>query len=96
MITNQEWERLEKLLDRKLEQKLDEKLVAFEQKFDQKLVVLEQKIEQKFDNFAILMKNAFDEVHHKIDTALVRLNGHETRLDIAENNIQELKSLKHC
>lgn len=69
MITNQEWERLEILLDTKLEQKL----------------------EQKFEEFAIVMKNAFDEVHHKIDRSLARLDHHDSHILANENAIESIK-----
>jgi hypothetical protein len=81
MITNQEWERLEILLDTKLEQKL-------EQKLDQKL---DQKFDQKLGDFAILMKNAFDEVHDKIDRALARLDRHDVRISANEQAIDSIK-----
>lgn len=77
MITNKEWERLELLLDTKLEQKLEEKL--------------DQKLDQKFDDFALVMKNAFDEVHYKIDSALERLDNHQYRINRVENEVVDIK-----
>jgi hypothetical protein len=57
-------------------------------KLEQKL---EQKLDEKFGEFAIIMKNAFDEVHYKIDSALERLDRHEYRISRNEDEIHGLK-----
>lgn len=81
MITNQEWERLEILLDFKLEQKL-------EQKLDEKL---DKKLDEKFGEFAILMKNVFDDIHQRIDESMRRLENHDYRIYRLENDVSEIK-----
>ncbi len=98
MITEQEWHRLEILLDTKLEQKLEQKLdeklnvrfAAFEEKMDKKL---DAKLDAKFGEFAILMKNAFDEVHYKIDSCLERLDNHDWRISRVEHGLVDVKKV---
>jgi hypothetical protein len=39
------------------------------------------------------MKNAFDEVHYKIDSALERLDNHDYRIAQNESEIQSIKKV---
>ncbi len=72
-------ELLDTKLEQKLDQKLDEKLAVFETKFDYKLALLEARIDQKFEDFAVIVKKGFDELHEKFDQLTVRVEKLEDR-----------------